>query len=123
MILKHLFEGGPWFMFPIAVMWVTTIILSAKSYINYFSENRNTEMIAKHKRTILFLGSFALIFGMLGQLIGLYGALDVIEQVGDVSPYLIAGGLKVSMLTVIYGMSLLLFSALNWFILKKLLKK
>lgn len=123
MIYKHLFEGGPAYMSLIYIMWIVVIFLTIKSFINYFSDNRNNEMIEKHKSSILFIGSFAMLVGMFGQLIGLYGALNAIEAAGDIAPYLIAGGLKVSMLTVMYGMGLLLFSGLVWFILKKLLNK
>lgn len=123
MILKHLYEGGPFFMFPIAIMWIVVILLSSLQFFNYFSSKRNDEKIAKRNSTILFIGSFALLFGMFGQLLGLYQALDAIERAGDISPFLIAGGLKISLLTVIYGFSLLLFSSLIWFIIKNLISK
>ncbi len=63
------------------------------------------------------LGLFAFIAGILGQSIGLYEAFTVIEKVTDISPALMAGGLKVSMITPIYGMLILLLSYLFWFIL------
>ena len=67
----------------------------------------------KHIKTI---GSFALVLGILGQLIGLYEAFGAIQQMGDVSPALLAGGLKVSMITTFYGIFIFLMSLLIWFI-------
>lgn len=122
-LFKHLMEGGPSFMIPIFILWIVVILITIKNLLNYFSEKRNLEKLKNHNSLILFLGSFALLFGMFGQLIGLYGALDAIEAAGDIAPYLIAGGLKVSMLTVIYGFALLLVSSTIWFIFKNLVNK
>ena len=74
---------------------------------------KKTKSRLKHVKTI---GSFALVTGILGQLIGLYGAFEAIEAAGDVSPGLLAGGLKVSMITNIYGILIFLISLLLWFI-------
>ncbi len=63
------------------------------------------------------LGLFAFIAGILGQLIGLYSAFTAIEKAMDISPAILAGGLKVSMITVIYGTVIFLLSYLFWFIL------
>lgn len=68
----------------------------------------------KHIKTI---GSFALVTGILGQLIGLYMAFSAIEQAGDISPSLMMGGLKVSMITTLYGILIFLLSLLLWLVL------
>ncbi len=50
------------------------------------------------------LGLLALALGILGQLIGLFEAFKAIEMMGDVSPAMLAGGLKVSSITTLYGL-------------------
>ncbi|MGM0609390.1 MAG: MotA/TolQ/ExbB proton channel family protein [Candidatus Muiribacteriota bacterium] len=110
-------------MFPIAFMWLVVLFLIIKFFLNYFSDKRNIEKLKKHNSLIIYIGSFAFLFGVLGQMLGLYGALDAIEAAGDISPYLIAGGLKVSMLTVMYGFSLMLISSIFWFIFRNLISK
>lgn len=67
------------------------------------------------------LGLFAMITGILGQLIGLYQAFSAIEGAGDVSPALVMGGLKVSMITTIYGIIIYLISLFIWFLLSVLI--
>ena len=62
------------------------------------------------------IGLFAMITGILGQLIGLYQAFQAIEGAGDVSPAMVMGGLKVSMITTLYGIIIYLISLLIWFL-------
>jgi len=123
MIAKHFFEGGPYFMFPIFIMWLVVIFLAAKIAINYFSEKRNIEKLKRINTIILFSGSITFLFGIFGQIIGFFQILDVIEREGKVAQCLIAGGLKVTLLSVTYGFALLLVSSIVWFIYRNLLKK
>lgn len=92
--------GGPLFMSLITLAFLGAVVsairggiaLSGKTpalhYINY----------VKH------FGLLALVLGVLGQLIGLYSAFSAIEQAGDVSQALLAGGLKVSAITTLWGL-------------------
>jgi biopolymer transport protein ExbB/TolQ len=123
MIVEHLFVGGISFMLPIYLMWIAVIILSVKFLINYFSKNKDLQKLAKQNSLILFLGSFAFLFGLLGQILGLYGALQAIQSAGDISPALMAGGLKVSLIAPLYGLVLLVISSIIWFVFRNLVKK
>ena len=122
MIVKHFIEGGPLFMSAIYLMWIAVFILGIRFVILYSKD----QLIIKLKRTndaILFLGSFTFLLGIFGQTIGIFMALTVIEAQGGVAPALIAGGLKVSMITALYGFGLLLVSAIIWFIFRNLIQK
>lgn len=62
------------------------------------------------------LGLFAFVFGLLGQFIGMYGALQSIAAMQvEISPALLAGGIKVSSISSIYGMIIFVISYLIWF--------
>ena len=63
------------------------------------------------------IGRFTMIVGILGQLIGLMMAFTAIEAAMDISPAIIAGGLKVSMITTLTGIFFYLISVVFWFIL------
>jgi len=56
-------------------------------------------------------------FSVLGQLIGLFSAFSAIESAQDVSPAIIAGGLKISMITSLTGIFIYLLSIVLWFFL------
>ena len=48
--------------------------------------------------------SVAPMLGFLGTVIGMIAAFDAIEQAGDISPQLVAGGIKVALLTTAFGL-------------------
>ena len=78
--------GGPLFMGILTVVFLLMIVAAVRN--------------SGEKE----LGLLALAVGFLGQLIGLFGAFEGIEQMGGVSQAMLAGGLKVSSITSIYGL-------------------
>jgi len=48
--------------------------------------------------------SLAPMFGFLGTVVGMVAAFDSIETAGDISPSLVAGGIKVALLTTVFGL-------------------
>lgn len=59
------------------------------------------------ERGLVWLSLFITIapmFGFLGTVIGMVEAFDSIEQAGDISPSLVAGGIKVALLTTVFGL-------------------
>ena len=48
--------------------------------------------------------AIAPMLGFMGTVIGIIQAFDTIEQVGDISPAVVAGGIKVALLTTVFGL-------------------
>jgi biopolymer transport protein ExbB len=48
--------------------------------------------------------ALAPMLGFLGTVVGMVEAFDAIEQAGDISPSLVAGGIKVALLTTVFGL-------------------
>lgn len=48
--------------------------------------------------------AIAPMLGFMGTVIGMIGAFDAIEQAGDISPTVVAGGIKVALLTTVFGL-------------------
>ena len=48
--------------------------------------------------------SLAPMFGFMGTVVGMVLAFDAIEKAGDISPSLVAGGIKVALLTTVFGL-------------------
>jgi biopolymer transport protein ExbB/TolQ len=114
MIAKHFYEGGPLFMTMIYALWILVLIMAIRWIYIYSKGSSTAAQLKRQNNSILFVGSFGFLLGIFGQSIGLYQAFQAIYAAGDISPALIAGGLRVSMLTTLYGMALLLVSWLIW---------
>ncbi len=111
-MFKLFIEGGPLFMGILTIIFLAMLITSVRCFVNL--KDGDTKKISLIKS----IGLFALVFGVLGQLIGLFSAFSAIEQMKDVSPALLAGGLKVSMITTLYGMIIYAISLIIWISLK-----
>jgi biopolymer transport protein ExbB len=48
--------------------------------------------------------ALAPMLGFMGTVIGMVGAFDAIEAAGDISPSIVAGGIKVALLTTVFGL-------------------
>ncbi len=89
-------------------------------YAYYFVKGMRGNTSSPEKGQRLFrkgrdIGLLGLITGILGQLIGFYSAFSVLETGVDISPAMIYGGIKVSMITTLYGIAIFLISLIIWF--------
>ncbi len=123
MLVDHLKWGGIYSMSLIYIMWIVVIYFTIKFLLNYFSKNKDFKKLAKQNSLIIFIGSFAFLFGLLMQIVGMYQALVCVQEAGDISPALIAGGLRISLLAPLYGFVLFLLSGIIWFIFRNLIKE
>ena len=64
--------------------------------------------------TIKHLGGFALAWGIFSTIVGLYQAFSDLSQMAEMIPLQhIMGGLKVALITVLYGFGIFLFTQLS----------
>lgn len=92
-MLDLFYQGGTLFMSLLTILLIA-LIISAFKFPEWINE----------------IGLLALAIGALGQIIGLYGAFKGIEEMGEVSQQMMAGGLKVSSITTIYGLIIYIIS-------------
>jgi hypothetical protein len=64
---------------------------------------------------ILFWGGFATVSGVLGTVVGIVLAAQSIEAAGEISTTLLWGGIKVALLSSVFGLLILALSSLVWF--------
>ncbi|MBL6447514.1 MotA/TolQ/ExbB proton channel family protein [Fulvivirga sp. 29W222] len=118
---KLFFEGGPAFMGILTLVLLVIFTLAVANAIYLLSGKSYDPLIMKSRLGyIKSTGLFGLIIGILGQLIGLYQAFSAIQQMGEVSPAMLAGGLKVSMISSMYGFLIFIIAYLLWFGLEAL---
>lgn len=103
-------EGGPGFMYVILFLLILIVVLIVKGFLEKGNNQKTLSLIGS-------FGLFTVVWGFLGQTIGLISAFQAIEQVGDVSMALLAGGLKVSLLAPIFGLIVFLIARLGIIVL------
>jgi MotA/TolQ/ExbB proton channel family protein len=113
-------EGGALFMGMLSIVLLLILVLALRNGLSLF---QGKPVETSNMAYIKSLGLFGFVLGMLGQFIGLFMAFEYIAEKGSVSPAIMAGGLKVSSITNIYGMIIFLISYLLWFALETYLKK
>jgi biopolymer transport protein ExbB/TolQ len=101
------FEAGGPFMTPITIVGLAMVDAALYSLIRAFRPDAATAALRRMNSVVLQLGILAFFLGILSQAMGLMQAFQVIQQVGDVSPALLAGGLYVSLIAPVWGLIIL----------------
>lgn len=91
-------------------MYPLLLVLFIKKLVRKGNVKKATNLIAS-------ISLFAIVWGFLNQIIGLMSAFDSIQAVGDISPSVLAAGLKVSFFSPIFGMLTFLVGRLDIIIL------
>ena len=101
-------------------MGILTIILIAVVATAIYIFLQQKKEISKKLPVSLVkeIGIFGLVVGIFAQFLGLFDAFQAIEEIGSVSPALLIGGLKVSMITTLYGIFIFVIAWLLYFGLK-----
>lgn len=127
--MKDLFiTGGPLFMGILTILLILTtawiIYHLLKAYNSKQSDKADLLRKLGYGKSI---GLFAVVTGILGQLMGftaMFGAIaEVTAKGAGIKPELVFEGIKVTMICTIYGILIYLFSLLLWFVATILIEK
>jgi biopolymer transport protein ExbB/TolQ len=106
------------FGWPLLIISIVNIVLTVVSAIRVSQARpENAARTASGISAILFWGGVSAVLGFLGQHSGLYNALYAISRAKEISPNIVAEGFAQSFTTTIFGMTILVLSALAWFAL------
>jgi len=107
--MNFIMHGGPIFMVPLVILLIIISILFLKSIKN------NSE---KNRKLINSLALFSFVFGVLGFIVGLIEALEIISLSNNtVSPQVLAGGFKIGLISPTFGTIIFLIGKLFGIIL------
>ena len=112
--IEKLNDGGPIITYTIMILILVIIIL----WIWALVEKR---WQVKFKSLIASIGWFALAWGYLGRTFGLIMAFDKIAAAGQITPELMAGGLKMALIGPLGGIIAFILARISiiFFILKE----
>ena len=114
-LFNRFLEGGALFMSLILICLLTSIFFTVKSLMNL---KKNVEISKKMIKHINDSGSLGLGLGVMGSFIGLITAFDAIEATGGAEPSILAGGLKVGLLSTLFGLFTYSISKLSVLVLR-----
>ena len=100
-LFDRFLEGGVLFMSLILICLLISIFYTVKSILKIKTDKEASKKILKH---ISDSGTLGLALGVMGAFIGLVSAFDVLEATGAAEPSIIAGGLKVALLSPLFGL-------------------
>lgn len=99
-ITDRMSEGGP-AMYIILIAFLLSLFFIVMAFVK-----RSKSSVISQKMIGLAAESslIALVMGCLASVMGIIQLFDMVEALGDVSPSLFSGGLKVSLLTITFGL-------------------
>jgi len=115
-ILDKLYEGGPFFMYPMVAVLFIVIGLFIYAIIKKDKYEQSIEYLKS-------LGWLTAAWGLLGHTIGLIMGFDAIATAQDIAPSILAGGLKVALLTPLMGAIVFIVARIEIIVLLILKKK
>ncbi len=117
-MIQAFFDGGI-IMWPQLFLLLVVVGLSFWKTIDLFvGKEFSKYRLELGLNAILFWGGIAAVFGFFGHFWGIIMAFKDIAAANDLSPAIMARGYSVSLIAVIFGLLILLFSALCWFFLR-----
>ncbi len=123
-MLQLFSQGGILFMSILTLCLLVVLVLTVYYGTMVFKPDTVSASLLRHRlKYIRSVGILSLVIGILGQLIGLYSAFVAIQKAGHVSLEVMAGGLKISMITPLYGILIFIFSYVIWLFLDGMLKE
>ena len=112
-------EGGVFMMSCITICLILSIIFLVKGFS---SAKSNLSQSKKMLSLTIDSSLLGLVIGFFASIIGLITAFDSVEAMGDPDPSVFAGGLKVSLLTAVYGLFSFIIPRIGILILRGLHK-
>ena len=112
--------GGTQFMHPLTLILLVNLGLIIFALITKFQKKTIKEHILEIIRQ---LGGLALAWGVFSTVVGLFFAFDALEGMKETLPLaVIMGGLKVALISIIYGLIIFIFSLISFIGLRSMTK-
>lgn len=108
---------GPFGILEIVLLVVIAILAIKKAVDLFFRARLDAAALESGLHAILFWGVIAAVLGVLGQVSGIYRALNIIVNAKEIDPKIVAMGFAESFTTTIFGLALFVAAAVIWFAL------
>lgn len=115
--MRYIIDGG-FMMWPMVAIAFAVVGLSIWSWVSMPRDAASLDAVVETRiDSVLFWGAYGVVLGILGTLVGMAQVAQAIELHGasSVSPGIVWGGIKVALITVIFGFLLFSVALVAWF--------
>ncbi|MDA3954132.1 MAG: MotA/TolQ/ExbB proton channel family protein [Bacteroidales bacterium] len=102
-IIDKFNEGGPFLTYPILILLIVIIALFVKAVLKEKDYSKTISLIKS-------LSWFTIAWGFYGRTFGLIVAFDNVDAAGELTPSLLAEGLKIALINPIFAISVFLIA-------------
>jgi len=95
-IIDKFNEGGPFFTYTIFIILIVVLALFISAFLQKKDYNKTISLMSH-------FAWFAVAWGFLGRTFGLIMAFDNVSAAGELTPSLLASGLKMALLDPLFG--------------------
>lgn len=113
---RFFFFMGPWKWIMILLAVIVIILIAVKKYEFLIRRKANP----KHLNAILFWGCTTALLGIVAQFSGFWMTLNEITKAPDISPPILLTGYLSSFVAPLFGLIVLLVSAISWWVLRNI---
>lgn len=106
MFFNLLNDGGPLYMYTTLALLIICVVLIIKGLLKGDSNGKIQKLVAS-------ISLFALAWGFFGHLVGLISAMDAISAANDIATPVLAGGMKIGLLSPLFGIFVFLVARLG----------
>ena len=112
-------EGGPLMMSLILICLILSLIFLIRGFISVKANQNLSKRMLQLASDASLLG---MVLGFFGSILGLTSAFDSVQAMGNAEPSMFAGGLKVSLITSLFGLLTFIIGRIGILILRGLQK-
>jgi hypothetical protein len=109
-------DGGPVFTYTIFIVLVIVLAFFIKGLMDKGDNKKTIDLMAS-------FAWFAVAWGFMGRTFGLIKAFDMVGAAGELTPSLLAGGLKMALVDPLFGIFVFVVARLGIIILISLQRK
>jgi biopolymer transport protein ExbB/TolQ len=113
-MMEYIREGGI-MMYPLIGIAIVIVIMTVRSWMRISGKAGNDAVVETGIDAVLFWGSYGVVLGILGTLVGIAQAATAIQAVGTVTAALVWGGIKVALNTTIFSLVVFSIAFVVWF--------
>lgn len=115
-IIGKFYDGGLVFTFTIFILLLVIIALFVRGMLKKGASQKTKELINS-------IAWFAVAWGFLGRTFGLIKAFDMVGAAGELTPKLLAGGLKMALVDPLFGLFVFLIARILTIVLISIQKE